>query len=71
MDGDKVVHLSLREFAEALLPAPQELVRVQFPPRKMAGITEAFADMVENYEDSAWDHDSDRYLRPEDQGFFD
>ncbi|KAM5535319.1 hypothetical protein V8D89_011004 [Ganoderma adspersum] len=63
--GDRVVHLSLHEFTNALLPVPQELVSTHFPPRKIAGITEAFADMAENYEGRAWDND--RYLHPEDQ----
>ena len=65
MDGDKVVHLSLREFIDAILPVPRELVSARFPPRRMAEVTEAFADMVENYKGRVWDHE--RYLHPEDQ----
>ncbi|KAI1784470.1 hypothetical protein LXA43DRAFT_212365 [Ganoderma leucocontextum] len=61
----KVVQLPLREFADKLLPVPRELVSAQFPPRKMARITEAFADMIENYERRAWGND--HYDHPEDQ----
>ncbi|KAI1782029.1 hypothetical protein LXA43DRAFT_856227, partial [Ganoderma leucocontextum] len=64
MDG-KVVQLSLPEFTDKLLPVPREPVSAQFPPRKMAGITEAFADMIENYEHRGWDND--QYDHPEDQ----
>ncbi|KAM5536481.1 hypothetical protein V8D89_009917 [Ganoderma adspersum] len=63
--GDRVVHLSLHEFTNALLPVPQELISARFPLRNIAGITEAFADMAENHEGRAWDND--RYLHPEDQ----
>ena len=67
MDGDKVVHLSLREFAKALLPVPHDLVHARFSPRRMEKVTAELVAMVENYKDSAWDRDSDRYLHPEDQ----
>ena len=55
----KVVQLSLREFTVEILPSLQrELVDARFPPggSKMAGLTEALADMVEHYVVRGWDN---------------
>ncbi|KAI1784488.1 hypothetical protein LXA43DRAFT_1122891 [Ganoderma leucocontextum] len=62
---DEVVELSLCEFTDKLLPTPRRLFLAQFLTSKMAGITEAFTDMIKNYKDRAWDND--RYYHPEDQ----
>ena len=49
MDGGKVAELSLREFADKLLPIPHELVSTLFPESRIAAIAEAFEEMAENY----------------------